>query len=158
VRRLLVAVIGASQPSPEEARLAEEIGARLARAGFAVLSGGMGGNMEAASRGAKEAGGLVVGLLPTSSPDDANPYVDVSIATGISDARNAVIANSADAFVAVGGGLGTLTEIAFALQRRKTVVALKTWQLDRGRLGDEPFYEASTPEQAVRIIEETLAR
>jgi uncharacterized protein (TIGR00725 family) len=152
----LVAVIGASMPSPEEARLAEEVGARLAQAGFALLSGGMGGNMEAASRGARQAGGLVVGILPTANPDDANAHVDVAIATGISDARNAVIANSADAFVAVGGGLGTLTEIAFALKRRKTVVALSTWKIDESRLGDAPLFEASTPEQAVRIVVESF--
>lgn len=157
MRRRLVAVIGASEPSLEEARLAEEVGARLAGAGFVLLSGGLGGNMEAASRGAKQAGGLVVGILPSADPDDANPYVDVAIATGISDARNAVIASSADAFVAVGGGLGTLSEIALALKRRKTVVALSTWQIDRSRLGEEPLLEASTAEQAVRIIEEVLA-
>jgi uncharacterized protein (TIGR00725 family) len=104
--------------------------------------------MEAASRGAREAGALVVGILPDASPSSANAHVDVAIATGMGDARNAIIANTADAFVAVGGALGTLTEIAFALKRGKRVVSLGSWEIDPAVI------VARTAEEAVaRVLE-----
>lgn len=99
--------------------------------------------MEAASRGASLAGGLVIGILPTPTADDANPYVDVPIATGMGDARNVIIASTAEAFIAVGGAYGTLSEIAFALKRGKTVVSLGSWR------PDEAVKTASSPEEAV---------
>ena len=86
--------------------------------------------MEAASRGARRAGGLVLGVLPGASSGDANAFVDVAVASGIGDARNAVIANTADAFVAVGGSYGTLSEIAFALRRGKPVACIGSWSID----------------------------
>lgn len=125
--------------------LAEEVGRRLAEAGCTLVTGGLGGVMEAASRGASLAGGLVIGILPTSLTRDANPFVDVPIATGMGDARNVIIASTAEAFVAVGGAYGTLSEIAFALKRGKTVVSLGSW-----KLGDD-VKAASTPEEAVRL-------
>jgi len=106
--------------------------------------------MEAASRGAREAGGLVIGLLPGASTRDANPHVDVAIATGAGEGRNVMIASTADAFVAVGGGYGTLTEIAFALKRGKCVVCLDSW--DAGL----PVRKARTPEEAVEIVSAEL--
>jgi hypothetical protein len=125
--------------------LAEEVGRRLAEAGCAVVTGGLGGVMEAASRGASLAGGLVIGILPTSLVRDANPFVEVPIATGMGDARNVIIASTAEAFVAVGGAYGTLSEIALALKRGKTVVSLGSWR------PDEAVRAASTPEEAVRL-------
>ncbi len=102
--------------------------------------------MKAASQGADEAGGLVVGVLPGALPDDANPHVQVAVATGMGDARNAIIANTAEAFVAVAGGYGTLSEIAFALKRDKRVVALGSWDFD------PRVIRADTAEEAVRLV------
>jgi hypothetical protein len=99
--------------------------------------------MEAASRGAREAGGLVVGILPGTQAADANPHVEVPIATGMGDARNAILANTAEGFVAVAGSWGTLSEIAFALKRGKPVVSLGSWERDL------PVVRCESPEQAV---------
>lgn len=129
-RALVVAVIGAGTCDALLAERAHEVGRRLAERGCIVLTGGLGGVMEAASRGAAEAGGLVVGLLPTPDPSDANAHVALAIATGVGEARNAILANTADALIAVGGGYGTLSEIAFALKRGKRVVSLGSWDVD----------------------------
>ena len=122
----MIAVIGAGKASARERRLAREVGRLLAEAGAVLVTGGLGGVMEAASRGAREAAGLVVGIVPG---DEVNPHVDVAIKTRMGDARNAIIANTADAFIAVGGAHGTLSEIAFALKRRKRIVGLGTWKI-----------------------------
>jgi uncharacterized protein (TIGR00725 family) len=116
-----------------------------------VVTGGFGGVMEAASRGAAEAGGTVVGILPTARPDDANPHVQIAVATGMGDARNAVIADTADGFIAIGRGLGTLSEVAFALKRGKPVVALGSWEI-------EGVVRAETAEEAVRELVNELDR
>jgi uncharacterized protein (TIGR00725 family) len=103
----------------------------LAEKGAVVVCGGLGGVMAAACRGAKSAGGLTVGLLPGKKRDDANPWVDVAIPTGLGEARNVLVVASASAVVAVGGEYGTLSEIAFALRAGKPVVGLETWNLSR---------------------------
>ena len=139
-------MIGAGVADTATLSLAEEVGRRLAAAGCAVVTGGLGGVMEAASRGASLAGGLVIGILPTPSVGDANPFVDIPIATGMGDARNVIIASTAEAFVAVGGAYGTLSEIAFALKRGKTVVSLGSWR------PDDAVKVASSPEEAVRLV------
>ena len=139
-------MIGAGSCDDETARLASEVGRELAAAGCTVITGGLGGVMEAAARGAREAGGRVVGILPGSDAGAANPHVEIAVATGMGDARNAIIANTADAFVAVSGGHGTLSEIAFALKRGKRVVSLDSWE------GDPAIVPASTPEEAVRRV------
>jgi uncharacterized protein (TIGR00725 family) len=95
-----------------------------------VVCGGLGGVMEAACRGAKEADGTTLGLLPGSDRVQANPYVDVAVPTGLGEARNALVVRTADALVAVGGGYGTLSEIALALRAGKSVVGLGTWDID----------------------------
>lgn len=96
----------------------------MARAGVVVVTGGLGGAMEAASHGAAEAGGTVVGILPTERHEDANPYVTVSLPTGMGEMRNALIARVADGLIAVGGGYGTLSEVALGLRLNKPVVSL----------------------------------
>jgi uncharacterized protein (TIGR00725 family) len=149
-RRKLVAVIGVSAASAREAQCAEAVGRGLAHRGLALVCGGLGGVMEAASRGAAQAGGTVVGILPTADPDDANPFVQIAVATGMGDARNAVLADTADAFVAIGRGLGTLSEIAFALKRGKPVVTLDSWDVE-GPEGQRPV-PARTPEEALERI------
>jgi uncharacterized protein (TIGR00725 family) len=108
---------------------AESVGRELAQRGVVVVCGGLGGAMEAACRGAKEAGGTTVGLLPGADRGQANPYVDVAVATGLGEARNALVARTADALVAVGGGYGTLSEIALALRAGKRVVGLGSWEI-----------------------------
>ena len=150
--RRIVAVIGAGECDPDIARIAQDVGELLARADCVVVTGGLGGVMEAASRGAKQAGGLVVGILPGPNGGDANRWVDVAIAAGVGDARNAIIANTAAGFVAVSGGYGTLSEIAFALKRGKPVVAIGSW------LVDPRIVAAETAAQAVDSLLDALAR
>jgi uncharacterized protein (TIGR00725 family) len=124
-----VAVVGAGRASDDEARAAEAVGRALAEAGAVVVCGGLGGVMEAACRGAKDGGGTTVGVLPTANRADANQYVDVALATGLGEARNALIVRSVDALVAVGGEYGTLSEIALALKAGKPVVGVGTWEI-----------------------------
>jgi uncharacterized protein (TIGR00725 family) len=142
-------VIGAGQGEEEILRDAEEVGRRIAEAGAVLVCGGRTGVMEAASRGASEAGGTVLGVLPTSDPEDANPYVTHVIATGIGHARNLAVVGSGDAVIAIGGEWGTLSEIAFARRLERPVIALRSWQL-RNRTGsDVGIVEAESAEEAV---------
>lgn len=127
--RLQVAVAGPGEGSDAEREAAREVGRRLAEAGALLVCGGLGGVMEAACRGAKEAGGVTLGLLPGSDRRAANPYVDVAVPTGLGEARNALVVRAADALVAIGGAFGTLSEIALALKARKPVVGLSTWDI-----------------------------
>jgi uncharacterized protein (TIGR00725 family) len=103
-----------------------------------LICGGLGGVMEAACRGAKEAGGMTVGILADLDRSDANPYVDVVVATGLGEARNALVVNAADAVIAVGGGYGTLSEIGLALRAGKRVVGLGTWDVEGVEAVDSP--------------------
>ncbi|CAM5762655.1 TIGR00725 family protein [Bosea minatitlanensis] len=123
--RVPVAVVGPREPGAAQAATAERLGALLARHGVTVLCGGRAGVMEAVCRGVEGAGGLSIGLLPDEEPAAANPHVTVPLATGIGVARNALIARAALCMVAVGGGYGTLSEIAFALQFRRPVFLLE---------------------------------
>jgi uncharacterized protein (TIGR00725 family) len=141
----LIAVIGGSTCSSEEAEWAEVVGRRLAEQGAVLLCGGLGGVMEAAARGAKQASGLTVGILPGSDPTHANPFIDVPLATGMGEMRNAVIVRAALAVIAIGGGWGTLSEIALAQRIGTPLVGLHdafTSVVDIPRV--------TTPEQAVR--------
>ena len=137
-----IAVIGASGPSDAQAAIAERVGAALAAAGATVITGGGAGVMAAASRGAAEAGGRVVGILPGEDVGEANAWVQIAIATGLGDLRNGVIVRSAAVMIAVGGAYGTLSEIALALTAGKPVIGLDTWEIP----GVEP---AATPLAAV---------
>ena len=147
--RTLVAVIGGSAPTREEAATAESVGRALAEAGAVLICGGRGGVMEAACRGAKAAGGITIGILPGTDRGEANPYVDIPIVTGIGVARNAIIARTAQAAVAVGGSYGTLSEIALALAFGVPVVGLGTWEFEREGHPPAPVVYAATPEEAV---------
>jgi hypothetical protein len=150
-----VAVVGAGLATPELDDVAAEVGRLLAAAGAVVVTGGMTGVMEAASRGAKEAGGTTVGILPTSDRAAANDYVDVAIATGMGEMRNTLVVRSADAVIAVGGEVGTLSEIAIALKIGTPVIGLKTWDLSALRpvegltVADSP---RAAVEAALRLI------
>lgn len=122
-----IAVIGAGAEDPRLAALAEDVGRRLAEAGARVVCGGRGGVMEAAARGAAGAGADVIGIVPSESPDDANPHVTHPVATGIGHARNLAVVATADAVVAVGGEWGTLSEIGFARRLGRPVFGIESW-------------------------------
>jgi uncharacterized protein (TIGR00725 family) len=154
----LVAVIGSGQATPTEEAWAEEVGRRLAEAGAILLCGGRGGVMAAACRGARAVGGLTVGILPGTDPAEANRWVVVPLATGLGEARNAVIACAAQAVIAIGGEWGTLSEIALARKMGRPVVGLGTWQLARGREPAEDILRASSPAEAVELALHVLPR
>jgi hypothetical protein len=143
--RPIVAVVGGHRCTAEEARAAEEVGRLLAERGAIVVCGGLGGVMEAACRGAKSvAGSLTVGILPGDDPRDANAFVDVPLATGMGEMRNAVIVRAARGVIAIGGGWGTLSEIALARRIGKPVIGLH----DAFAAGVE-IPRAATPEEVV---------
>jgi len=123
-RRAIVAVVGGSECTATEAALAEELGRRLARGGAVVVCGGLTGVMEAVAQGVQAAGGLTIGILPGNDARDANRYIDVPLATGMGEMRNALIVRAAHAVIAIGGGWGTLSEIALAQRIKTPVVGL----------------------------------
>jgi uncharacterized protein (TIGR00725 family) len=124
VTRRLVAIIGGSTCTPEEAECAAAVGRLLAEHDAVLVCGGLGGVMEAAARGAQQGRGLTIGILPGSDPAAANAYIDVAIATGMGEMRNALIVRAAHAVIAIGGGWGTLSEIALAQRIHTPVVGL----------------------------------
>ena len=140
---------GASTASAEGVRLAEEVGFLIARADAVLICGGLNGVMEASAKGAKRGGGQTIGILPTGNKADANPYIDLPIATAMSTARNLVIVRTADALIAVNGSYGTLSEMAHAFDLGKTVFALRTWPMDKAGVESSLFVPVSTPREAV---------
>ena len=151
-----VAVIGAAEASADEEQAAEAIGRLLAEAGCLLVCGGLGGVMAAACRGAKQAGGRTIGILPGDTRREANPWVDVAIPTGMGEGRNLLVVRASDAVIAVGGEFGTLSEIALALKLERPVVGLSTWSITREGLSVDPLLRAATPEDAVRLALERL--
>lgn len=133
-----VSVIGGSTVTDEEYDLAKRVGRELADRGHTVVCGGLTGAMEAVARGASEAGGETFGILPGEDPDEANEYVDVAVATGIGDARNALVALNGDAAIAIDGGYGTLSEIALALNEKIPVAGLRTHDVEGVEAVDDP--------------------
>jgi len=144
-----IAVFGAGICDEEIYQLAYQVGRLLAPRAI-VYTGGLGGVMEAASRGAVEAGGLTVGILPGNRAEEANPYVLVPVVTDMGHARNIILVRTAEAAIAISGGYGTLSEIAIALKTWKPVVGLKTWPQIEGVVYVE------TPEEAVEKVFELL--
>lgn len=146
VRRPRIAVVGAGSCDDALRETSRRVGRGLAEAGAVVICGGLGGVMEAAARGAGEGGGLSIGILPGTRAEDGNPFLTVAVATGLGEARNALVVLNADAVIALGGGYGTLSEIALARKRGIPVVGLGTWRLEAA----EPLViEAESPEEAV---------
>lgn len=125
----LIGIIGGGECSEEIARMSEEVGEELARRGAVLICGGHGGVMEAVCRGAKREGGLTIGILLGTDPGEANPYIDIPIATGLGQARNLVIVNAAAALIAIDGEYGTLSELGFALKLGKRVIGLEAWEV-----------------------------
>jgi uncharacterized protein (TIGR00725 family) len=151
-----VAVIGESDPhGPDAQRLldwAEEAGLLLARSGATVVTGGLGGVMQAASRGASLAGGMTIGILPGADAAEANPYVRQAIPTGLGVARNLVVVTAADAVLAIGGRHGTLSEIGLALRQGREVVTLSSWRIDSDqRMGGPRVHRTRDPREAAAL-------
>lgn len=161
-RQRQVAVIGSGscEQDSDTARLAEQVGRLLAEAGVAVVSGGLGGVMEAVSRGASEAGGTVVGIVPGTSVEDANRYCTHVVATGIGYARNLAVVSSGEVVIAVGGEWGTLSEIGHARSIGRPVVALRSWTLKgEGAMESAPgIVPATSAEEAAAAALEIIGR
>ncbi len=149
-----VAVIGPSRATPAVAAAAFQVGVLIARGGANLVCGGGGGAMEAACRGARSAGGTTVGILPGPTREDANPFVDIAIPTGMGEARNALVVRAADAVIAVGGGAGTLSEIGLALKMGRPVIGLGTWEVAPPPEGtaDIAIERVLSPEAAVKLL------
>ena len=150
MRPRIVGLIGGSELPPELYNAAEWIGREVATRQAVLVTGGLTGAMEAASKGAKAAGGLTVGVLPGCSSQEANPYIDLPIVTGLGEARNLIIVRTADVLIAVGGGPGTLSEIAFALKFKKPVIGLDSWHVAA------EIIRVQTPQEAVERAFELL--
>lgn len=145
-----VGVVGSGVCPQELYRLARDIGFEIGRRGWMLICGGLGGIMEGACRGCVDAGGMTVGLLPGLLKDEANPYVQVAIPTGLGEARNLLVVRASDILVAISGGYGTLSEVALALKSGKKVVGLETFKTVEG------MHHASNPEEALKFVEEHM--
>ena len=154
-----IAVVGPAEPDERAAAAAYEVGRLLAASGAVVVTGGLGGVMAAASRGAAEAGGTVLGLLPGAERRDANEWVTLAVPTGLGQARNALVVRAADGLVAVGGSWGTLSEVALACRLGRPVVSLGGWELrdPAGRSPADGPIAAATPGEAVTVLLAALA-
>lgn len=149
-RKLIIGVIGGgNQASDEGLRMAEEVGFLIARADAVLICGGLNGVMQAAAKGAKRGGGLTLGILPTGNKADANPYIDLPVATAMSTARNLVIVRTADALIAINGSYGTMSEMAHAFDQGKTVFALHTWPMEKAGVEGDLFVPVASPKEAV---------
>lgn len=147
---MIIGVIGSGYCPPELAKIAEEVGKLIAEKRAILICGALKGVMEATCRGAKQAGGITIGVIPGFSKKEANPYVDIPIVTGMDQGRNIIIIRSSDAVIAIGGGYGTLSEIAFALKLNIPVVGIKTWILSKeGGREIKDLIVAETPQDAV---------
>jgi len=151
---VIISVIGGSVCTHEEARLAETVGQELARRGVTVVCGGLGGVMEAVCRGAREAGGHTIGLLPGSDPRDANPWVEFPLPTGLGFTRNAMVAQAGRAVIAIAGSYGTLSEMAFALIGGVPLIGLGAWEFTMRGEADRRVIRAA---DALDAVEKALA-
>lgn len=147
-RKPVIAVVGAGKCSKKLRDMAAVVGKTVAEQGGVLVCGGLGGVMEGAARGAREAGGVTIGILPTDSIADANEFIDYIIPTGFGEARNIIVVRTADAVVALPGKYGTLTEMAFALLAEKPVISVGAW-----KLGEEVRYEDDPAKAAKLAIE-----
>jgi uncharacterized protein (TIGR00725 family) len=143
MQQKMIAVIGSGSADESALKIAGDVGRIVARRKAILICGGLGGVMEAAARGAKAEGGITVGILPQNHKQNANPYIDIAIATGFGEGRNVIIVRSADAMIAVGGEYGTLSEIAFGLKMNKPVIGIATWDIGG-------IVKADSAEDAVR--------
>ena len=152
MRRKIVAVIGGSETTSKNLETAERVGVLIAQRGAILITGGLGGVMNAASKGAKTANGLVIGIIPTTDRESANPYVDIPIVTGMGEARNLIIARTCDCAIAIDGKYGTLTEIAYCLMFGIPVIGIDTWEIQA------PIMRVKTAEEAVSLAFEKILK
>jgi uncharacterized protein (TIGR00725 family) len=143
-RKIIIGVIGAANPSAVGLQVAEAVGRELAGRGAILVCGGLGGVMEAAAKGAVEAGGEVLGILPGPDKGSANPFVTLPVPTNMGHARNVIIAHTADALIAVEGEYGTLSETAIGLKLGKPVFVLPGGQQIAGTVAVTSASEAVT--------------
>ena len=150
---MFIGVIGGGKCSHETARLAEEVGRELAIHGATLICGGLGGVMEAACRGAHQAKGRTIGILPGNQAGDANPYVDIPIVTGLGEMRNVIIIKSVQAVIAIDGEFGTLSEIGHALAKGVPVIGLNTWELSKqGKLNNSVIVADDAKDAAEKAL------
>jgi len=152
-RKICIGVIGANETDSENYDLAYELGTHIADRGAVLVCGGLGGIMEAASKGAREHEGTVVGILPGSEKETANPYVTIALPTAMGIARNTLIVHMSDVLIAFPGAYGTLSEIAFALASGKTVIYFPgTWDLKKiAQVDAARFKEAFDARHAIGL-------
>lgn len=151
MRRIQIGVIGEGEASHDTIELAYIVGKEIGRRGAILVCGGLGGVMEAACRGAKEGGGMTVGILPGGDPLDANPYVDITIVTGLSEWRNIIVVRSSQSIIAIRGGYGTLSEIALALKFGIPIIGLNTWIAKSKDQRPIPIIHLDDPLEAVSV-------
>ena len=154
---MIIGVIGGESSSMDEERVAYEVGHEIARRGHALICGGRHGIMREACRGAREAGGHTIGILPGEDVSDMNEFVEFPIVTGLGHARNTIIPRTADAVIAIGGRYGTLSEIAFALIAGKPIAGLNTWQLVAPGGEAPPVIPFDPPAEAIDYCERAAA-
>ena len=157
----MISVIGGEACGPEALDIAERVGREIAQRGATLVCGGRGGVMEAACRGAREAGGHTIGIMPGRGSDDSPPnaYVEFPIFTGMGFARNVIVVLSADAVIAIDGSYGTLSEIAYALINDLPVVGIDTWDFDyHGFDGQERIVRVTDPAEAAATAIELAER
>lgn len=145
-----ICVIGGSSVEDRLANQAESVGRCIAERGHELVCGGLGGVMEAAARGASAEGGRTIGILPGPAVDSANQYIDIPIATGMGNARNAMVVLNGEAAIAIDGRWGTLSEISFALDRDLPIAGLETHDIDAVTVVDSPEHAVEYVESAVR--------
>ena len=150
-----ISIIGGGRCTAEHYALAEEIGRLVAGMGAVLVCGGLAGAMEAAARGAKEAGGVTLGILPGHDRTQANPYVDFAITTGLGHGRNLAVVSSGDAVIAIGGQFGTLSEIGLAGKVGRPIVILDGWRVSQEN-GTKGIWYASSPKEAIALVKEAL--
>jgi uncharacterized protein (TIGR00725 family) len=143
-KRIRIGVIGGGKPDTKSRQIAFKVGQLIAENGAILICGGLSGVMEEASRGAKQAGGLTIGILPGNSPQDANPHIDIAVATGLGYGRNSLVAMNSDVIIAIDGQYGTLSEIAYGSIYGKKIIGLGTWDI-------EGVIKAEFAEEAVNL-------
>ena len=147
-----IGVIGAGQCSEKIYELAREVGRHIGRKGWFLLCGGLSGVMEGAARGCSEVGGTTIGLLPGLERNLANRFIKIAVPTGLGEGRNLLIVRGSDVLIAIAGGYGTLSEIAFALKAGKIVIGLETWK------GIEGIRHVATAEEAIEMAQSILSQ
>jgi len=148
---MYIAVIGSGENDPKNEKIAYELGKLIAQKGAILICGGLGGVMDAACKGASEAGGTCVGILPGGNRAGSSRYLTVALPTGVGEARNTIITRSADVVIAVGGEFGTLSEIAFALKAQKPVIGINTWHLFKDKQESKAIARAKDACEAIDL-------